>query len=50
MRVVQPPVGNLRYAPPVANDKHYGQCDSTEHAYACPQVCTESLGWDRARS
>lgn len=33
----EPPIGNLRFRPPVRRTKPYGRFDATQVAYACPQ-------------
>ncbi|BGP37499.1 hypothetical protein JCM10450v2_001404 [Rhodotorula kratochvilovae] len=34
----EPPVGNLRFAPPVATTKVFGSFDATKFGYSCPQL------------
>lgn len=34
----QPPIGNLRFAPPVARTGSLGQFDATSYGASCPQV------------
>ncbi|GAA5863315.1 hypothetical protein JCM1840_007480 [Sporobolomyces johnsonii] len=34
----QPPTGNLRFAPPVADSTNHGAFDATQFGYACPQM------------
>ncbi|GAA5964185.1 hypothetical protein JCM21900_001498 [Sporobolomyces salmonicolor] len=34
----QPPTGNLRFAPPVADSTSHGAFDATQFGYACPQM------------
>lgn len=34
----QPPVGALRFAPPVAPTTGFGTFDATEYGFACPQM------------